>query len=90
MLTLRPARPVPCAGCATVAELRKRGDSFWDEFEFYLSDLMVGLVLDVVLVTLIAPVAVLGRPGGAGEWRVMGEGLGREAARVVGKRLPCV
>jgi hypothetical protein len=51
-----------------VAELRKRGDSFWDEFEFYLSDLMVGLVLDVVLVTLIAPVAVLGRPGGAGEW----------------------
>ena len=50
-----------------MAELRKRGDDFWSEFEFYLSDLMVGLVLDVVLVTLIAPVAVLGRPGGAGE-----------------------
>ena len=38
-----------------MAELRKRGDDFWGEFEFYLSDLMVGLVLDVVLVTLIAP-----------------------------------
>jgi hypothetical protein len=24
-----------------VAELRKRGDDFWGEFEFYLSDLLV-------------------------------------------------
>jgi len=31
-------------GCATVAEVRKRGDDFWNEFEFYLSDLLVGLV----------------------------------------------
>jgi hypothetical protein len=30
------------AGCATVAEVRKRGDEFWAEFEFYLSDLLVG------------------------------------------------
>lgn len=30
------------SGCATVAELRKRGDDFWGEFEFYLSDLLVG------------------------------------------------
>ena len=49
------------SACATVAELRKRGDEFWDEFEFYLSDLVVGLVLDVVLVTLLAPVAIPGR-----------------------------
>ena len=48
-------------GCATVAEVRKRGDEFWSEFEFYLSDLLVGLVLDVVLVSLLAPVAVKGR-----------------------------
>ncbi|KAL6773684.1 CPL23 [Auxenochlorella protothecoides x Auxenochlorella symbiontica] len=48
-------------GCATVAEVRKRGDEFWGEFEFYLSDLMVGLVLDVVLVGLLAPVALKGR-----------------------------
>jgi hypothetical protein len=51
------------AGCATVAEVRKRGPEFWDEFEFYLSDLLVGCVLDVVLVTLMAPAAVLGRGG---------------------------
>jgi hypothetical protein len=51
------------AGCATVAEVRKRGPEFWDEFEFYLSDLLVGCVLDVVLVTLMAPAAVLGRAG---------------------------
>ena len=48
------------SACATVAEVRKRGDKFWDEFEFYLSDLVVGMVLDVVLVTLMAPVAVIG------------------------------
>ena len=47
-------------GCATVAEVRKRGQDFWGEFEFYLSDLVVGLVMDVVLVSLMAPVAVLG------------------------------
>ncbi|CAL8467544.1 g7082 [Coccomyxa elongata] len=48
------------SGCATVAEVRKRGDDFWNEFDFYLSDLIVGCVLDVVLVTLLAPVAVIG------------------------------
>jgi Protein RETICULATA-related len=47
--------------CATFAEVRKRGDEFWDEFEFYLSDLLVGLVMDVVLVGLMAPTAVLSR-----------------------------
>jgi len=49
------------SGCATVAEVRKRGEEFWDEFEFYLSDMLVGLVMDVVLVSLLAPVAVAGR-----------------------------
>jgi hypothetical protein len=49
------------SGCATVAEVKKRGDDFWKEFEFYLSDMAVGLVMDVVLVSLLAPVAVAGR-----------------------------
>ena len=40
--------------------MRKRGADFWTEFEFYLSDLIVGIVLDVVLVTLMAPAAKLG------------------------------
>jgi len=48
------------SGCATVAEVRKRADVFWEEFEFYLSDLVVGCVMDCVLVTLLAPTAVLG------------------------------
>ncbi|KAF5828165.1 hypothetical protein DUNSADRAFT_18105 [Dunaliella salina] len=48
------------SGCATVAEVRKRGKDFWGEFEFYLSDLLVGLVMDVVLVSLMTPTAVLG------------------------------
>uniref|UniRef100_A0A7S3QST0 Uncharacterized protein n=1 Tax=Dunaliella tertiolecta TaxID=3047 RepID=A0A7S3QST0_DUNTE len=48
------------SGCATVAEVRKRGEDFWSEFEFYMSDLLVGLVMDVVLVSLMTPTAVLG------------------------------
>ena len=51
------------AACATVAEVRKRGAEFWDEFEFYLSDLVVGCVLDVVLVSLMAPAAVITAKG---------------------------
>ena len=39
--------------------MRKRGAEFWQEFEFYLSDLVVGCVLDVVLVGLMAPAAAL-------------------------------
>ena len=59
------------SGCATVAEVRKRGDEFWNEFEFYLSDMLVGLVMDVVLVSLLAPVAVPGkkRPMPSGKLR---------------------
>eukprot|EP00210_Caulerpa_lentillifera_P008522 g8129.t1 len=48
------------SGCATLAEVRKRGEHFFDEFEFYLSDMIVGLVLDVALVSLLAPVAIIG------------------------------
>ena len=49
------------AVCATVAEVRKRGKDFWNEFEFYLSDLLVGLVLDILLVGLMATPAVIGK-----------------------------
>lgn len=48
------------SGCATIAEVRKRGEHFWDEFDFYMSDIVVGIVLDAVLVTLLAPRAVVG------------------------------
>lgn len=49
------------SGCATLAEVRKRGKDFWSEFEFYLSDLIVGCVLDCVLVGLMAPTAILSK-----------------------------
>ena len=45
--------------------MRKRGKDFWGEFELYLSDLFVGLVLDVALVGLMAPAMVLGGAAGA-------------------------
>lgn len=72
-----------------MAELRKRGDEFWDEFEFYLSDLLVGLVLDVVLVTLLAPVAVAGRERKVAKSGERARGDGRAGARVEGMHLCC-
>ena len=48
------------SGCATVAEVQKRAEHFWKEFDLFVSDLMVGLALDVVLVGLLAPVAAAG------------------------------
>ena len=41
--------------------MTKRGKEFWNEFEYYLSDLTVGLVLDVLLVGLMATPAVIGK-----------------------------
>eukprot|EP00884_Botryococcus_braunii_P007753 jgi/Botrbrau1/1697/Bobra.116_2s0039.1 len=50
------------ACCANYRRGPKAGRmDFWSEFEFYMSDLVVGCVLDVVLVSLMAPVAVIGR-----------------------------
>jgi hypothetical protein len=36
--------------CATFAEVQKRGEDFWAEFELYVADLLVGLVVNVALV----------------------------------------
>lgn len=43
------------SGCATFAEVQKRGKDFWNEFELYLSDLGVGIALDIALVGMLAP-----------------------------------
>ncbi|CAG9466032.1 unnamed protein product [Pedinophyceae sp. YPF-701] len=47
-------------GCCTIAEVRKRGEKFWDEVEFYISDVLVGVVLDAAMVSMLAPVAIVG------------------------------
>lgn len=90
-------------GCATVAEVRKRGDEFWKEFEFYLSDMLVGITLDVVLVTLICPRAILGgaAPATAGQsalqrWLAKVPAAALEASTkgvreyTVGQRMACL
>ncbi|KAF5471615.1 hypothetical protein F2P56_008394 [Juglans regia] len=48
--------------CATFAEVQKRGKDFWAEFELYVADLMVGLVVCVALVGMMAPYARIGGP----------------------------
>ncbi|KAK8543412.1 hypothetical protein V6N13_136076 [Hibiscus sabdariffa] len=52
--------------CATFAEIKKRGPNFWSEFELYLADLSVGLVIDVAMVGMLAPYARFGRPSASG------------------------
>ncbi|KAL9273027.1 RETICULATA, chloroplastic-like protein [Drosera capensis] len=47
--------------CATFAEVQKRGKDFWAEFELYLADLLVGVVVDIALVCLLAPYVRIGR-----------------------------
>lgn len=49
------------SGCATFAEVQKRGKDFWNEFELYLSDLGVGIVMDFALVGMLAPYVTFGR-----------------------------
>ncbi|OIW07501.1 hypothetical protein TanjilG_14447 [Lupinus angustifolius] len=48
--------------CATFAEVQKRGDDFWAEFELYVADLLVGTVVNVALVGMLAPYARIGKP----------------------------
>ncbi|KAH9327265.1 hypothetical protein KI387_007443, partial [Taxus chinensis] len=48
--------------CATFAEVQKRGKDFWSEFELYLADLLVGIVVDVALVGMLAPFVRFGQP----------------------------
>lgn len=47
--------------CATFAEVQKRGKDFWDEFELYAADLLVGIVVDIALVGMLAPYARIGK-----------------------------
>ncbi|KAI3443054.1 uncharacterized protein J3R85_000414 [Psidium guajava] len=48
--------------CATIAEVQKRGKDFWAEFELYVADLLVGVVVNVALVGMLAPYARIGQP----------------------------
>lgn len=47
--------------CATFAEAQKRGKDFWNEFELYMADLLVGVVVDIALVGMLAPYARIGQ-----------------------------
>ncbi|XP_010535646.1 PREDICTED: protein RETICULATA-RELATED 1, chloroplastic [Tarenaya hassleriana] len=61
--------------CATFAEVQKRGEDFWSEFELYAADLLVGIVVDIALVGLLAPYARIGKPS------VASKGLFRDLQR---------
>ncbi|GAQ90993.1 reticulata-related 1 [Klebsormidium nitens] len=89
-------------GCATVAEVQKRGDDFWAEFELYMSDLLVGLALDVALVGMLAPVASFAAHGAPARGLTAGlsrhlaalpssmfEAAGRGRSFSVGQRVAC-
>ncbi|CAN8065871.1 unnamed protein product [Agarophyton chilense] len=46
----------------TVAEVQGRKGRFWNEFDFYLSDIALELFGDAMLVWLLSPVAMVGGP----------------------------
>nr|XP_023874223.1 protein RETICULATA, chloroplastic-like isoform X2 [Quercus suber] len=48
--------------CVTVVEVQNRGKDFWAEFELYVADLLVGVVVNVALVGMLAPYARIGGP----------------------------
>lgn len=50
------------SGCTTFAEFQKRGKDFWAEFELYTADLLVGVVVDIALVSMLAPYTRIGKP----------------------------
>ncbi|KAK4779525.1 hypothetical protein SAY87_015631 [Trapa incisa] len=52
--------------CATFAEVQKRGKDFWSEFELYVADLLVGLVVNIALVGMLAPYVRIGRQSVSG------------------------
>ncbi|GJP38740.1 hypothetical protein CLOM_g23155 [Closterium sp. NIES-68] len=53
-------------GCATFAEVQKRGDDFWKEFDLYLSDMLVGVILGGAVVGSLAPAARFATSAGGG------------------------
>ncbi|KAH7428497.1 hypothetical protein KP509_09G004500 [Ceratopteris richardii] len=53
------------SGCATIAEVKQRGDDFWNEFELFMADLVVGVVVDAALVSMLAPYIQFRRPATA-------------------------
>ncbi|CAL5424087.1 unnamed protein product [Camellia sinensis] len=50
------------SGCTTFAEFQKRGKDFCAEFELYTADLLVGMVVDIALVSMLAPYTRIGKP----------------------------
>jgi N-glycosylase/DNA lyase len=52
--------------CATVAEVRKRGEDFWAEFEFYLSDLIVGKSCQQMSQYTVSTLSLVHRDSGCG------------------------
>ena len=56
--------------CATFAEVQKRGEEFWSEFELYAADMLVGVVVNVALVGMLAP--YVGFSGGSGSEGLLG------------------
>ncbi len=69
------------------AELRRKSHSFWEEAEFFVSDMLVGSVLDFTLVSLMAPAAKLGGLSPAAAVLARGGRLAK--LRAAAAELPC-
>lgn len=63
----------------TLAEVSMRGDRFWKEFDFYMSDLALEIVGDAMLVWLLSPSIMFGARARAGSLRAVLEALPKHA-----------
>ncbi|KAL0927241.1 hypothetical protein M5K25_001405 [Dendrobium thyrsiflorum] len=68
------------ACCGTFAEIQKRGEDFWPEFELYAADLLVGVVVDIALVGLLAPYVRFGKPASSASSAGIFGGISRACA----------
>mmetsp|Transcript_24756 Transcript_24756/g.97851 ORF Transcript_24756/g.97851 Transcript_24756/m.97851 type:complete len:88 (-) Transcript_24756:3774-4037(-) len=69
-------------GSKTFVEVKVRGERFWKEFDFYLSDIALELVGDFALVWLLSPAMRFASPPVAGTFgRTYGPRTDRDLQR---------
>ncbi|KAJ8903829.1 hypothetical protein NDN08_000362 [Rhodosorus marinus] len=81
-------------GSKTFVEVKVRGERFWKEFDFYLSDIALELVGDFALVWLLSPAMRFAGPPAAGSFSHFIEGVPKHALQLgsyaLWQRLFCI
>ena len=72
-------------------EASSRNENFWDEAEFYITDVLATVVLNATVLTMLSPVATLGKsPGGGMSLLLKSRMDGKLNGRNVFPPTPCI